>query len=99
MTTKKEKANELEKIKNHLSCIIIKNADGKALKQLDKLCLTAFEFGKKEGREGVIKEIEKNMLVDEEGDIFISKRVWECFKHNPLKESVIIGKTKGGKRK
>ena len=54
---------------------------------------------KKAIREGVIKEIEKNMLIDEEGDIFISKRVWECFKHNPFAKSVIIGKTKGGKRK
>ena len=80
MTTKKEKANELEKIKNHLSCIIIKNADGKALKQLDKLCLTAFEFGKKEGREGVIKELNKQMLRCKKG-LWIPEREWECFKH------------------
>ena len=76
----------------------------KAKEQLLKACKDNYELGKKdglvEGREGVIKEIEKNMLVDEEGDIFISKRVWECFKHNPFeKKSVIIGKTKGGKEK
>jgi len=83
MTTKKEKANELEKIKNHLSCIIIKNADGKALKQLDKLCLTAFEFGKKEGREGVIREIEKLFVPQFDGkkNWLIPRKEWECFKH------------------
>jgi len=83
MTTKKEKANELEKIKNHLSCIIIKNADGKALKQLDKLCLTAFEFGKKEGREGVIKEIEKLFVPQFDGkkNWLIPRKEWENFKH------------------
>jgi hypothetical protein len=82
----KEKEKDLElntkqNIKNYLSCIVVKNADGKTLKQLDKLCLTCFEFGKREGCEGVIKEVEKLFLNGDPEFWVLYKKDWEAFKH------------------
>ena len=96
MSKAKEKDLELntkQNIKNYLSCIVVKNADGKTLKQLDKLCLTCFEFGKREGCEGVIQKLEvfekekqigkKLKAFDIDGNQFIVfyKKDWESFKH------------------
>ena len=77
--------------------------------QVNKFVELAYELGKKEGRESVIKEIEKLLLpmfADKQDTIFkddyiVRRKEWEGFKNNPLKESVIIGKEKpdGFKRK